>query len=210
MKLYFPASLLVIILTSHNSFLFAQRSSINIKKDLYFNTFIGYGTENNWGNTAFFAGIILSKSIKKHIFLEAGLTRFTTDIYNVYKAKPTSIDNEDRKYNAWFLTPAINYTFGNKQSFINASIKIGPSLKYYNYRVYGGSLIRIYPDGRKEAVEGTLKYNDKKGFNISLYNSVSFDAKITPNLRAGVFLDVYSSLIPIEHFMPGVNVIFKL
>lgn len=202
--------LILILFIFGYSLAIAQQSINKIENNLYLNTSLGYGTENNWGNTAFFAGIILSKPIKKHIFLEAGLTRFTTDIYNVYKAKPTSIDNEDRKYNAWFLTTNANYTFGNKQSFINASIKIGPSLKYYNYRVYGGSLIRIYPDGRKEAVEGTLKYIDKKGFNISLYNSVSFDAKITPKLRAGVFLDVYSSLIFIEHFMPGINAVFKL
>ncbi len=180
------------------------------KSNLYLNTFAGYGTENNWGNTAFFGGVNLSRPVKKHIFLELGITRFTTDIYNVYKAKPTNIDNEDRKYNAWFLTPAINYTLGNTNSLINISIKIGPSLKYYNYREFGGALIKIYPDGRKEAVEGTLKYIDKQGFNMSLYNSVSFDAKVTSKLRAGVFLDVYSSLIPIEHFMPGINAVFKL
>ncbi len=210
MRLYSPLKLLVLILIFVNTCLFAQKSSINTKNNLYLNTFAGYGTENNWGNTAFFAGVTLSKPVTKHLFLEGGLTRFTTDIYNVYKAKPTSIDNEDRKYNAWFLTTNANYTFGKKQSFLNASIKIGPSLKYYNYRVFGGALIRVYPDGRKEAVEGTLKYNDKKGFNISLYNSISFDAKITPKLRAGVFLDSYSSLIFLEHFMPGINAVFKL
>ncbi len=181
-----------------------------LRSNLYLNTFAGYGTENNWGNTAFFGGVNLSKPVKKHIFLELGITRFTTDIYNVYKAKPTNIDNEDRKYNAWFLTPAVNYTLGNTNSFINFSIKIGPSLKYYNYKEFGGALIRIYPDGRKEAVEGTLKYIDSNGFNISLYNSINFSAKITPKLRAGIFLDTYSNLIPIEHFMPGINAIFKL
>lgn len=202
--------LVVLVLVANCKLLLAQNLDSKKKPDLYLNTFVGYGTENNWGNTAFFAGVVLSKPLTKHIFLEAGITRFTTDIYNVYKAKPTNIDNEDRKYNAWFLTPAVSYTLGNTSSFINFSIKTGPSLKYYNYREFGGALIRLYPDGRKEAIEGTLKYIDKKGFNISLYNSVNFNAKITRKLRAGIFLDVYSSLIPIEHFMPGINAVFKL
>lgn len=194
-------------------FEYTNAQTVNVgknKPDLYLNTFIGYGTEDNQGNTAFFGGLTLSKPVTKHIFLEAGITRFTTDIYNVYKAKPTNFDGEDRKYNARFLTTDANYTFGNKQSFLNASIKIGPSLKYYNYKVFSNAAVRVYPDGRKEVVPGTLKYEEKNGFNLSLYNSVSFDAKITAKLRAGVFLDVYSSLIFIEHFMPGINAVFKL
>jgi hypothetical protein len=210
MKLSFIKRLTIALLAFINTSIYAQTSSIIKKNNLYLNTFAGYGTENNQGNTDFFAGLTLSKPVKKHLFLEVGLTRFTTDIYNVYKAKPTNFDGEDRKYNAWFLTADANYTFGNKQSLLNASIKIGPSLKYYNLKAFSNGSIRVYPDGREEPVLGTIKYEEKKGINISLYNSVSFDAKVTPNLRAGVFLDVYSTLIPIEHFMPGINVIFKL
>ncbi|RYE30714.1 MAG: hypothetical protein EOP42_11725 [Sphingobacteriaceae bacterium] len=210
MKITFTYVLLIFLAVCLYNKLSAQDIVNRKKSDISLNTFAGYGTENNWGNTAFFVGVDLLKPVKKHIFLELGITRFITDIYNVYKAKPTNIDNEDRKYNAWFLTPAINYTLGNRNSFVNISIKIGPSLKYYNYREFGGALIKLYPDGRKEAVEGTLKYIDNKGFNISLYNSVNFNAKITPKLRTGIFLDIYSSLIPIEHFMPGINAIFKL
>lgn len=68
----------------------------------------------------------------------------------------------------------------------------------------------VYPDGRREPVPGTIQYYYGKGFNISLYSSVSFDAKVTNKLRVGVFLDTYSYEIPIEHFLPGINVVFKL
>jgi len=180
------------------------------KSDLYLNTFIGYGTENNWGNTAFFGGATLSKPINKHLFLEGGLILFTTALYNVYKDRPTGLVGQDRYYHAVFLTPDINYTFGNKKSFLNASIKIGPSLKYQNDKILKFYQERVYPDGHSEVTPGSVQYYYEKGFNISYYAGVSFDAKITDNLRIGVFLDIYSHAILLEHFMPGINAVFKL
>lgn len=202
--------LLSILIVYANCLCIAQDGVSQSKSKVHLSAFVGYGTENNWGNTAFFAGISFSRPVKKHFFLDAGITRFTTDIYNLYKAKPPNIDNEDRKYNAWFLTTNINYLIGKEGSLLNARIKVGPSLKYYHYKVFGGAQIILYPDGRREAVPGTLKYQEKDGFNLSLYNSVNFDAKILPALRIGIFLDVYSALIPLEHFNPGINASFKI
>lgn len=55
-----------------------------------------------------------------------------------------------------------------------------------------------------------VQYYYEKGFNISYYAGVFFDAKITDKLRIGIFLDTYSHAILIEHFMPGINAVFKL
>ncbi|MEX8546474.1 MAG: hypothetical protein V5804_02630 [Mucilaginibacter sp.] len=210
MKLYFPSQILIIILTFVNTSLFAQKNSVKTKNNLYLNTFVGYGTENNWGNTAFFGGATLSKPIKKHLFLEGGLTLFTTALYNVYKDRPTGLVGQDRYYHAVFLTPDINYTFGSKKSFLNASIKIGPSLKYQNDKILKFYQERVYPDGHSEVMPGSVQYYYEKGFNISYYAGVSFDAKITDKLRVGIFLDTYSHAIFLEHFMPGINAVFKL
>ncbi len=180
------------------------------KSNLYLNTFAGYGTENNWGNTAFFAGATLSKPITKHLFLEGGLTLFTTALYNVYKDRPTGLVGQDRYYHAVFLTPDVNYTFGNRKSFLNASIKVGPSLKYQSDKTLTSYVEKVYANGNREVVPGSVKYTYEKGFNISYYAGVAFDAKITDKLRIGVFLDTYSHAIPIEHFMPGINAVFKL
>lgn len=202
--------LLLFMLIFSVIFVKAQTTSIIKKSDLYLNTFVGYGTENNWGNTAFFGGATLSKPVKKHVFLEGGLTLFTTAFYNVYKDMPTGLVGQDRYYHAVFLTPDINYTFGNKKSFLNASIKIGPSLKYQNDKILKFYQERFYPDGHSEVTPGSVQYYYEKGFNISSYAGVSFDAKISNKLRIGVFLDTYSHAIPIEHFMPGINAVFKL
>lgn len=209
MKITFTKFLLFVLPTFCSGLTNAQTTSIIKKNNLYLNTFVGYGTENNFGNTGFFTGVTLSKPIIKHLFFDAGLTVFTTQIVNAYTYEH-GFRNDQQKYNALFLTPAINYTFGNKQSFINASIKVGASLKYYNYKILKTYMEYLYPDGRREPMPSTFLFYEKNGFNISLYNSVSFDVKVTPKLRVGVFLDVYSYEIPIEHFMPGINAVFKL
>lgn len=134
---------------------FAQLTDKN-KSNLYLNTFVGYSTENNWGNTAFFGGATLSKPVTMHIFLEGGLTLFTTALYNVYKDRPTGLVGQDRYYHAVFLTPDINYTFGNKKSFLNASIKIGPSLKYQNDKILKFYQDRVYPDGHSEVIPSSV------------------------------------------------------
>lgn len=177
---------------------------------MFLNTFAGYGTENNWGNTAFFGGATLSKPVTKHLFLEGGITVFTTAFYNVYKANPTGLAGQDRYYHAIFLTPDVNYTFGNRKSLLNASIKVGPSLKYQNDKTLTNYLEKVYANGNREVIPGSVQYTYENGFNISYYMGVNFDAKVNDKLRIGVFLDTYSHAIPLEHFMPGINAVFKL
>jgi len=202
--------LILILFIFGYSLVIAQQSINKIENNLYLNTFIGYGTENNWGNTAFFGGATLSKSINKHLFLEGGVTLFTTAFYNVYKDRPTGLVGQDRYYHAVFLTPDVNYTFGNRKSFLNTSIKVGPSLKYQSDKILTSYFEKVYANGNREVLPGSVRYTYEKGFNISYYAGVSFDAKVSDKLRIGLFLDTYSHAIPIEHFMPGINTIFKL
>ena len=123
---------------------------------------------------------------------------------------PTGLTGQDRYYHALFLTPDVNYTFGNRKSFLNASIKVGPSLKYQNDKILKFYQERVYPNGHIEVVPESVQYYYEEGFNISYYAGVSFDAKVNEKLRFGIFLDTYLHAIAIEHFMPGINAIFKL
>lgn len=182
-----------------------------IKQKYNLTTSFGYGTENNQGNTAFYAGLAVNRPLTNKLRLEAGLTYFTTDIYNVYKAVPSNFEGEERRYNALFLNSNFQYVIGDESSIINAKLKIGAALKYYNYKVFESGLFKYYPaTGKEEVIRETLKYEVKQGVNVALYTGVSFDARVNENLRLGVFLDVYSSIIPIEHFMPGIHATFKL
>lgn len=188
----------------------AAQQTPKVNKNLYLTTSLGYGTENNEGNTAFYAGIAVAKEIKRKLLVEAGLTYFTTAIYNVYKAKPTNFDGEERFYNALFLNTNLQYLIGNDKSLINIKIKAGPALRYFDFKVFKSGLIKSYPDGRDEPVPGTIKYDIEESVGLSFYSAVSFDAKVTPKLRMGVYLDTYSGLIEFEYFMPGIYATFKL
>lgn len=201
--------LILILFIFGYSLAIAQQSINKIENNLYLNNFVGYGTENNYGNTAFFAGVTLSKPVTKHVFLELGLTGFTTVIYNGYTYEH-GFKNNQQKYNALFLTPAVKYTFGSKEAFINAAIKAGPALKFYDYKILKTYMEYLYPDGRREPVPSTFQYYNGTKFEVPIYGSISFDAKVSPKLRLGIFLDTYSYAIPIEFFMPGINAIFKL
>lgn len=199
--------IIILLLIINNVGVNAQR----IEPKYNLSTSLGYGTENNFGNTAFYVGLAINKFLINRFKLEAGLTYFTTDIYNVYKAKPVFYANEDRKYNSLFFNLNLQYVIGNENSLINTKIKVGPSLKYYDYKILKRALVYNMPqDDLYPIVPGTEVYYEKNGVNIALYNGVSFDAKVNQNLRVGVFLDVYSGIIPIEHFMPGINATFKL
>lgn len=200
-------SILILILSTIKISVKAQQTESKYK----LTSSLGYGTENNQGNTAFYAGLEVNRSLTNRLRLEAGLTYFTTDIYNVYKAKPVNFKEEERRYNALFLNINGQYVFGNENNLINTKLKLGVALKYYDLKAFRNALIRYYPsDGREEVIPGTLEYYDESGVNVALYNGISFDAKVNDNLRLGVFLDVYSSIIPIEHFMPGIHATFKL
>ncbi len=182
----------------------------NVNKAFNITSSIGYGTENNFGNVAVFGGVTLLKPIRKHLSLEAGLTYFTTVLPDGNKDLRHGYEGIDRKYNALFLTPAASYLFGNEHSLFNARIKFGLAAKIFDYKSYKIGLQRIYSDGRRDFILETVQYYKNTGVNISFYNAVSFDTRISSKLRMGFFLDTYSRLIPIEHFMPGISATFKL
>ena len=206
MKKFF-ATLLLLLAVAISS---TAQKTFKADRNLLLTTSLGYGTENNWGNTGFYAGVGITKPVTKRFALEAGLTYFTTSFYNAYKANPTHFKGEERFYNTVFLQTNLQYCVGNDQSLFNFKIKVGPALKYFDFKAFQFGLINTYSNGRKEPVPGTIKYEIEKGIILSLYNAVSFNAKISPKLRLGVYLDTYSSLIPIEHFMPGISATFKL
>ena len=139
------------------------------------------------------------------------LTYFTTAIYNAYKANPTFYLNGDRKYHSLFLNLNLRYVVGKESSLINAKIKAGPALKYYDTKILLGAKVYYNPkDKLHPIVPVSEKYYEKQGLNVSLYTGVSFDFRIKENLKLGAFLDVYSGLIPVEHFIPGINATFLL
>lgn len=174
-------------------------------------TSMGYGTENNYGHTAFYAGIGINKKLTGRFSLETNVTYFTTAIYNAYKENPTFYLNGDRWYNSLFLNLNAQYLIGNPNSLINARFKVGPALKYFDYKslrtakAYFNPLKRLHP-----IVPGTEIYYMDEGINVSLFTGLSVDAKVNSSLRMGLFVDVYSNLIPIEHFMPGIFAKFHL
>jgi len=205
MKIYLIALMLVLI----NSFKLSAQQDMSKYK---LTTSFGYGVENNWGNTGFYVGLAVEKEIKKWI-VEVGVDYFTTNIYNSYKDNPTFYLNEERKYNTIFLNTNIQYVIGSENSLFNTKIKIGPALKFYKIKTLLSAQVYVFSNnssGLFPIVPGTEKYYEKKGVNVSLYNGFSCDTKINSNLRIGVFLDIYSNQILIEHFIPGLNATFKL
>lgn len=170
---------------------------------------LGYGTENNFGSTAFFGGIGWAREKGKKWVLGMQATRFTTALYNAYDEE--DFDGEEQEYKAWFLTPAIGYkAIGNHASFFSALVAIGPSLKYFNYKIFRHGLIRYYADGRREPVGGTISWYEDRGINLSLFTGISFNFRLSERFKAGLFLDTYSNKIWIEHFMPGVKMELRM
>ncbi len=203
-------SLVVIIAALTQSVCFSQTADLKTTKELSLSPLLGYGPENNWGNRAIFAGVVIGKQLKKHLSAEIGLTYFTTAVPDQGRDMREGYKGLARKYNALFFTPAVSYTFGNHKSQFNLSFKTGPSLKYFDYKSYRSGLFKVGSDGQQEPILESIRYWEEQGLNVSLYNSINIDAKVTKALRIGLFLDVYSGLIPIEHFMPGINASFQL
>lgn len=170
---------------------------------------IGYGTENNYGNTTFFGGFGVEKNLRKKFIIGADITRFTTNIYNAYKDQ--TFDNEERFYKGWFITPKAGYNVvGNNTSSFTLTIAAGPAVKYYNYKMFKSGLVKNYPDGRRIPVDSTIRWYTEKDFNLSLYTGISFNFEISTNVKASIFIDTYGHEIAIEHFMPGIKVYYKL
>lgn len=189
--------------------LFAQDKTSNAT---FLTPFVSYGSENGRGNIGFSFGIKASKTLSKRVSWDGGLTYFSSNLININQ-NSTTFTGEDRYYHSVFITPSLSLRMiGKDNSKFIGRLSLGPSLKYYNYKDFRSGLLRVYSDGRVEAAPGaTIDYNENNGFNISFYGAMSFDAKISEKLRAGLFLDTYSSSVtPLEHLMPGIQFSIKL
>ena len=178
-------------------------------RNYYGQVHAGYGTENNFGSTTFFGGLAIGKPLGKKWFLEAGITRITTAIYNAYDNQ--DYDGEKQKYKSWFLTPKVGFTLlGRNDRFFSTTVAIGPSLKYFDYKLFRTGVIKYYFDGRRIPIDSTLQWHEKKGVNLSLYTGISFDFQLSQKWTAGLFVDGYTHRIWIEHFLPGVKLMYRM
>lgn len=173
-------------------------------KQEYLKMNLGYGFENNWGNSAFVFGAGYEKSYTKKFSLSGDLNLFTTAIYNIYLAHPTSdIPNEERYYNAVFLSARASYSLiGNRNKF-NVSLSGGPTVFYRSYKVLDEYLARYYPDGRIEILY--LKYNVQKGLRLGYYTGLNFNLPVKNRFVFSLGLDSYSNLIPLEFLIGSIT-----
>lgn len=173
-------------------------------KQQYIKTNLGYGFENNWGNTAFVFGAGYEKSYTKKFSLSGDVDYFTTGIYNTYLARPTSdIPNEERYYNAVFVSARASYSLvGNRNKF-NVSLSAGPTVFYRSYKLWDEYLARYYPDGRIEILY--LKYDVQKGVRLGYYTGVDFNLPIKNQFVFSLGLDSYSNLIPLEFLIGSIT-----
>ena len=168
----------------------------------------GFGTENNIGVAAFFGGLGIEKPIHKNWSIAFDVTRFTTNIYEVYDK---SFDNEERIYKSWFVTPKVSYQLaGNNNSFCNLKLLAGPSLKIYKLKSLSTALVTYHPNGTRTADPGTIRWYQENKNNISLYTGLNLNFVISKKLDAGLILDTYSHELLIEHFFPGIKFQYKL
>lgn len=171
---------------------------------------LGYGTENNWGNTHFFAGLAFQKNLKNKFSYGINATGLTTDIYNANKGSEGRPPFETRRYNAFFLTAPFSYNIiGKNENFFKWKLNAGPSLKIYSYNLLTQWRTIIHSDGSREWPAEYLKYEKKKGISLNLFVSTDFTFKVNDNINAGVLLETYTGKIFIEHFMPGIKVDYK-
>ncbi len=193
-------------------FIFCVTSAVfgQVPKERFLSAAAGYGTENDWGNTGFFFRANYDVYLTKRLNLDLSVNRFTTDIYNASKGNPTGFEGQNRKYNAWFVSPALTFKFNKPGALIRTGIKAGPALRYANYVILKTYQERVYNDGHKELVPGTVAYHTKKGFRLGLYNSVYGEVRLSKRFYTGLFVDAYSFIIELEHFLPGISLSYKL
>src|SRR4051812_14469567 len=78
-------------------FLFARNMFAQHNSSGLLNLNLGYGTENNYGNTGFLVGIGGQKPLSRKFDLQADVNYFTTGIYNAY-LKEKDFPGEERLY----------------------------------------------------------------------------------------------------------------
>jgi len=175
-------------------------------KQEYLKMNLGYGMENNWGNTSFVFGAGYEISYSKKFSLSGDVDYFTTGIYNTYLAHPTSdIPNEERYYNAVFLSARTSYSLvGNRNKF-NVSLSAGPTVFYRSYKVMVAYAYRQYLNGRIEVIPGSVKYEAKKGVRLGYYTGIDFNLPVKNRFVFSLGLDSYSNLIPLEFLIGSIT-----
>jgi hypothetical protein len=166
---------------------------------------LGYGSENNWGNTAFVFGGGYEKWYSDKFSASISADYFTTGIYNVYKAHPTGFKDEDRYYKALFFSLEPSFCIIGRRNKFNVSLSAGPTIFYRSYKVLSQFSSRLLPDGTVQINPQSIKYNTVKGlrlaYNASLDISVPFK---TFELSAGV-RTYASNEIPLEFLTPSLT-----
>jgi hypothetical protein len=167
---------------------------------------LGYGSENNWGNTAFVFGAGYEKWYTGKFSVRSSVDYLTTGIYNAYKAHPTSLlTSEDRYYKALFFSLEPSFCVIGKRDKFNVSLSAGPTLFYRSYKVLNQYSFRLFPDGSVQVDPQSIKYYTAKGFRLA-YNA-SLDVRVPFDkcqLSAGV-RTYASSEIHLEFFIPSVT-----
>lgn len=193
-KLYVFALLLFVATTSG-----AQLKGIST----FLNVHAGYGTETNIGYYGLLGGAGLEKSWKRKIALEVAVSYFAGGGDLTYT-------NASESYKALFYRSGVGYRLiGTNQSFFRMMLSAGSALKKYRAKMLGQNYSYFNPDGT-ETIREPVKYEIEKGLSLSLYSGLDFTFKITPKVKAGLFLDTYSHEILLEHFMPGVKASVRL
>jgi hypothetical protein len=175
-------------------------SQTKVAKLLNYN--IGYGTENNWGNTGFIVGIGYQRETFKKIDVQVDVNYFTTGIYNAYLENGRRYEKEDRFYNNGILSAKLGYSVAGRIDKPNIRVKVGLSAMVYKYKILK-TITRIFrPDGSIEVVPGSISYYRENGIRLAYNVGFDFNVPINKTSQVSIGLDTYSSLIPIEFFFP--------
>jgi hypothetical protein len=190
--------ILLAILLTIGTKLFAQDT---LKNAVYVN--LGYGTENNVGNTAFIFGVGYERKLAKKLVLMADFNYFTTGIYNAENLD-RDIEGVERKCNNAFFSIKLGYCLVGEPNIFNMRLKAGFSVFSFNTR-YSSFVSQVFPDGTKILVPGTLRYSDEQGVRAAYHLGIDFNIPITETLHGGIGIDTYSSEILVEFFIPFVS-----
>jgi hypothetical protein len=167
---------------------------------------VGYGTENNYGNTAFVFGIGYQKTLSKKFSIHTDADYFTTSIYNAYLQNDRKIPNEERFYYSLFLSGRAAYSvIGNINTF-SINLSAGPTLYYYKYRILNTWRTIIYPDGTVYVDPSRTTYYNENKIRFAYNAGIDFNIPVKNNIQVSVGLNTYSSKIPIEFFIPTLSV----
>jgi hypothetical protein len=168
------------------------------------NVNLGYGTENNFGNTGFTIGVGGQKFLTKKFDLQADLNYFTTGIYNSYH-KEEKFPGEERFYHNAIVSLKAGYAVVGIATTFNIRLKAGVSTFLYNYKILKYAAYIVRSDGTVEVIPNSILYYREKGLRLGYTFGLEFNIPINPNTSIAAGVDTYSSEIPIEFFIPGIS-----